>query len=144
MPRYLVETRATVIRHRYVRAANEKAAEADSISARIVHEEDQYEETNRDQGSRRSGKAAMTALSPDDIRDASMVIYHRWRAFLPHEEARTKALMFAIRCRRLSYAPPCLPEVAAVLAPDAGHRPASSFAISPPLFPSAPVPLVQP
>lgn len=62
-------------------------------------------------------------LSPDDIREASMVIYHRWRTFLPHAAARSKALQFAVRCRRLCYAPPCLPEVAAALAPDAGATP---------------------
>jgi hypothetical protein len=62
-------------------------------------------------------------LSPDDIREASMVIYHRWRAFLPHAAARSKALQFAVRCRRLIYVPPCLPEVTAVLAPDAGATP---------------------
>lgn len=65
----------------------------------------------------------MTALSADDIREASMIVYHRWRAFLPHEAARSKALQFAIRCKRLSYVPPCLPAVAAVLAPDTGATP---------------------
>lgn len=43
--RYRVETRATVIRHRYVMAENVKEAEALSVSARIVHEEDESEET---------------------------------------------------------------------------------------------------
>ncbi len=62
-------------------------------------------------------------LSPDDIREASMVIYHRWRAFLPHEQARTKALLFAMRCKRLSYSPPCLPAVAAALELCAGQTP---------------------
>jgi hypothetical protein len=55
------------------------------------------------------------------IAEASMVVYHRWRAFLPHDAARLKALQFARRCR--SYAPPCLPAVAATLAPDAGRTP---------------------
>lgn len=43
--KWLVETRATVIRHRYVMAENPKEAEELSCSARIVHEEDENEET---------------------------------------------------------------------------------------------------
>lgn len=42
---WLVETRATVIRHRRVKAVDRKAAEEFSISARIIHEEDENEET---------------------------------------------------------------------------------------------------
>lgn len=42
---WLVETRATVIRHRRVKAIDQKSAEEASISARIVHEEDENEET---------------------------------------------------------------------------------------------------
>jgi len=45
MKRWLVETRATVIRHRYVEAENEKEAEAKSCEAAIEHEEDENEET---------------------------------------------------------------------------------------------------
>ena len=44
MTRYRVETRATVIRHRYVEAANEKEAEARSCVAPISYEEDENEE----------------------------------------------------------------------------------------------------
>ena len=43
--RYRVETRAIVLRFRYVVAHDEKEAEALSISARITHEEDENEET---------------------------------------------------------------------------------------------------
>lgn len=45
MKRWLVETRATVIRHRYVEAENEKEAEAKSCEASIDYEEDENEET---------------------------------------------------------------------------------------------------
>lgn len=45
MTRYLVMTRGTVIRHRYVEADNEKEAEAKSVDAAIEHEEDENEET---------------------------------------------------------------------------------------------------
>lgn len=45
MPRYLVKTRATVIRHRYVIASNEKEAEAESCEVAIEYEEDENEET---------------------------------------------------------------------------------------------------
>lgn len=45
MPRYRVETRATVTRHRYVEADNEKEAKAKSCEAPIAYEEDENEET---------------------------------------------------------------------------------------------------
>jgi hypothetical protein len=45
MTRYRVETRATVVRHRYVEADNEKEAEAKSSEAPIAYEEDENEET---------------------------------------------------------------------------------------------------
>lgn len=45
MTRYLVQTRCTVIRHRYVEADNEKEAEVKSCDAPIDHEEDENEET---------------------------------------------------------------------------------------------------
>lgn len=45
MKRWRVETKATVVRHRYVEAENEKEAEAKSCQAGIDYEEDIDEET---------------------------------------------------------------------------------------------------
>lgn len=45
MKRWRVETRATVIRHRYVMAQNEKEAEAKSCETAVDYEEDENEET---------------------------------------------------------------------------------------------------
>lgn len=55
----------------------------------------------------------MIVLS-DDIREAGMVIYHRWRALqMSHDAALRQARRFEQRCRRLAHVPPCLPLVAA-------------------------------
>lgn len=45
MKTYRIESRATVIRHRIVKANSAEEAEAKSIEAKIDHEEDDNEET---------------------------------------------------------------------------------------------------
>ncbi|MDP1866961.1 MAG: hypothetical protein Q8L13_11560 [Bradyrhizobium sp.] len=59
----------------------------------------------------------------EQIAEAGMVVYHRWRQLVPHQRAAEKAAEFVRRCRRLGCGPAYLDAVAASLDPDAGKTP---------------------